>query len=54
MFLWLLLLWDFMVCGGLKFESGKIECFDMLERIISIVVNENFVMILFFKFVGLN
>ena len=50
----LLLLWDPTARGGSKLESGKIECFDMLERIISTVVNENFVTTLFFKPVGLN
>ena len=50
----LLLLWDPTARGGSKLESGKIECFDMLERIISTVVNENFVTTLFFKSVGLN
>lgn len=50
----LLLLWDPTARGGSKLESGKIECFDMLERIISTVVNENFVTTPFFKSVGLN
>ena len=50
----LLLLWDPTARGGSKLESGKIECFDMLERIISSVVNENFVTTLFFKSVGVN
>lgn len=39
----LLLLWDPNARGGSRLDSGKIECFDMLERIINTVVVHVFV-----------